>query len=151
MNPPVLRIHVRAAVKPTEDPAKVRRAIESLFPGVQVEDREGWLYAEAANLARLKELVRSEQIQDTARGVMRAGLTDDGMQTTFRLGKQAAAAGRAHFGPLRSPLGDLEVTVTGTEPHEVERLLFHVAPDTTVPPEWAEIPEALRPKDALDA
>ena len=148
MNPPVLRIHVRAVVKPTEDPAKVRRAVEAMFPGAQVEDREGWVYAEAKDLVRLKELVRSEQIQDTARGVMLGGLTDDGLQTTFRLGKQAAAAGRLHFGPLRSPLGDLEVTLTGTEPHEVEKTVYHVAPDTTVPPEWAEVPEALRPKDA---
>ena len=147
MNPPVLRIHVRAVVKPTEDPAKVRRAVEALFPGVEVEDREGWVYAEAKDLARLRELIRSEQIQDTVRGVMLGGLSGDGLAATFRLGKQAAAAGRLHFGPLRSPLGDLEVTLTGTEPHEVEKLLYHLAPDTTVPPEWAEIPEALRPKD----
>jgi predicted RNA binding protein with dsRBD fold (UPF0201 family) len=148
MKPPVLRIHVRAVVKPTEDPAKVRRALVALFPGAEVEDREGWLYAEAKDLARLKELIRSEQIQDTARGVMLAGLLADGMGTTFRLGKQAAAAGRLHFGPLRSPLGDVEVTITGTGTHEVERLLYHLAPDTCVAPEWAEVPDHLRPQDA---
>lgn len=148
MNPPVLRAHVRTPLKPTEDPAKVRAAILAIFPGAEVSEDGGVVEAEVADLARLKELIRSHLIQDTARGAMLAGLSDDGASTRFLLGKQAAAAGRAHFGPLRSPLGDLEVSLHGTEPHEVERAIYHLAPDTTVAPEWAEIPASLRPQDA---
>lgn len=148
MNPPVLRITVRATVKPTEDPAKVRRAIESLFPGATVTEAGDVIEAEAPHLDRVKELIRSERIPDTARSIMLGGLNPDGLRTWFLLGKQAAAVGRLHFGPLRSPLGDLLVTIAGTEPHEVERLVYKTAPDTTVAPEWAEIPFTLRPQDA---
>ncbi|HEX2021440.1 MAG TPA: RNA-binding domain-containing protein [Candidatus Thermoplasmatota archaeon] len=142
----MLRIRIRATVNPTEDPEKVRRAIVALFPGALVQEGEGVMVAEATDLGRLTELVRSERIPDSARGVMLAGLSDDGMSARFRLGKQAAAAGRAHFGPLRSPLGDLEVTLLGDEEFEVERAIYRVAHDTTVEPEWAEVPPALRPQ-----
>lgn len=76
---------------------------------------------------------------------MLSGLSGDGMSARFLLGKQAAAAGRAHFGPLRSPLGDVEVSLFGEEEFEVERAIYRVAPDTTVAPELAEVPVALRP------
>lgn len=142
----VLRIHVLAPVKPTEDPAKVRQAVTNLFPGAEVQESEGRVYALAPSLDRIRELVRSERIPDTARGVMLAGLSMDGSSARFLLGKQAAAAGRVHFGALRSPLGDVEVTLLGDEPHEVERAIYRTAPDTTVPPELAEVPPALRPE-----
>lgn len=145
LNPPVLRVRIRATVNPTEDAAKVRAAIVALFPDAVVSESPHGLVAEARDLARLRELVRSERIPDSARGQMLAGLADDGMRARFLLGKQAAAVGRAHFGPLRSPLGDLEVELEGTEPHEVEKAIYHVAHDTTVDLEWSEVPPALRP------
>jgi len=141
-----LRIHVRAPLRPTEDPEKVAQAIQKMFPGAKPELSEREVTAVAPDLERLRELIRSLRIPDTARGAMLAGLSLDGRSARFLLGKQAAAAGRAHFGPLRSPLGDLEVTLYGDEEHEVERAIYRVAPDTTVPPEWAEIPESLRPQ-----
>lgn len=145
MNPPVVRVSVRAPVKPTEDPEKVRGAIIALFPDAQVREGHGWMHADATDLGRLKQLIRSTLIQDTARGAMLGGLGDDGMSTRFLLGKQAAAVGRVHFGPLRSPLGDLEVALFGESEHEVEKVVYWLAPDTTVPPELAEVPESLRP------
>lgn len=142
-----LRIHVRATIRPTEDAEKVRKALVSLFPGAPVEIDDEEAIAVAPSLDRLRELIRSQRIPDTARGVMLAGLADDGMSARFLLGKQAAAAGRAHFGPLRSPLGDIEVTLFGEAQFEVERAIFHAAPDTTVPAELAEVPTALRPME----
>jgi uncharacterized protein len=140
-----LRIHVLAPIKPTEDPEKVKAAIESLFPGAAVELHADRATAIAPSLDRLTELVRSYRIPDTARGQMLAHLTDDGLRASFLLGKQAAAVGRAHFGPLRSPLGDIEVTLLGDDPLEVERAIYKCAPDTTVEPELAQVPPALRP------
>lgn len=140
-----LRIHVRAPLRPTEDPAKVALAIEKMFPGAKPEVGPDEVTAVAPDLERLRELIRSLRIPDTARGAMLSGLADDGMSARFLLGKQAAAAGRAHFGPLRSPLGDLEVTLFGDCEFEVERAIYRAAPDTTVAPELAEIPESLRP------
>jgi predicted RNA binding protein with dsRBD fold (UPF0201 family) len=142
----VLRIHVRAPVRPTEDPERVRAAIISLFPDAVFSDGPGEVVAHVQGLDRLRQLIRSARIPDTARSVMLGGIYND-PQTTFLLGKQAAAAGRVHFGPLRSPLGDLEVTFAGGDLNEVERAIYALAPDTTVPDEWAQIPLRLRPQD----
>ena len=117
-----------------------------MFPGAKPEIGPDEVSAVAPGLERLRELVRSQRIPDTARGAMLSGLADDGRSARFLLGKQAAAAGRAHFGPLRSPLGDLEVTLFGDEEYQVERAIYWLAPDTTVAPELAEIPESLRPQ-----
>lgn len=141
-----LRIHILAAIRPTEDPAKVRGAIEKLFPGATIDVEADAVRAVASNMDRIRELVRSQRIPDTARGQMLAGLSGDGLSARFLLGKQAAAVGRAHFGPLRSPLGDLEVSIFGDDEHEVERFIYRLAPDTTCEPELAEIPPALRPQ-----
>lgn len=141
-----IRIHVLAPIRPTEDPEKVRAAIEKLFPGAKIEVHEDRATATAPDMERVRELIRSTRIPDTARGVMLAGLSMDGTASRFLLGKQAAAAGRVHFGALRSPLGDLEVSIFGDGEHEVERFLYRLAPDTTVEPELAEVPPALRPQ-----
>lgn len=140
-----LRIHLRAPLRPTEDPEKIVRALTSLFPGATTEVHQDAVTGVAPHLDRIRELVRSQRIPDTARGAMLAGLAPDGSSARFALGKQAAAAGRAHFGALRSPLGDVEVTLFGDAEFEVERAIYHTAPDTTVAPELAEIPVALRP------
>ena len=141
-----VRIHLRAPIRPTEDAEKVAQAIVKLFPTAKPEIAATQVTAVATDLARLRELVRSTRIPDTARGQMRAGLANDGLSARFLLGKQAAAVGRAHFGPVRSPLGDIEVTLLGDAEHEVEQAIYHVAPDTTVAPELSEVPESLRPQ-----
>jgi len=141
----VLRVQVRASIKPTEDAAKVEQAVRSLFPDATVATAPDEIRGEGASLDRLRDLVRAQRIPDTARGQMLAGLAEDGLSARFLLGKQAAAVGRAHFGPLRSPLGDIEVELQGDSPGEVERAIYRCAPDTTVPVELAEIPVSQRP------
>lgn len=140
-----LRVHVRAPLRPTEDPGKVVLAIVKIFPSAKPEVGADEVTAVVPDLDRLRELIRSQRIPDTARGAMLSGLANDGMSARFLLGKQAAAAGRAHFGPVRSPLGDIAVSLFGDSEFEVERAIYHLAPDTTVAPELAEIPESQRP------
>lgn len=136
----MLRITARARVKPTEDEARVEQALLKLFPGAPVRREQDELVATPSDLARLRELVRSTRIPDTARAQMLAGLSHDGLRARFTLGKQAAAVGRAHFGALRGPLGDIIVELEGDAPHEVERAIYRVAPDTTVDAELSEVP-----------
>jgi predicted RNA binding protein with dsRBD fold (UPF0201 family) len=124
----------------------VRAAILALFPDALFHETPQEIVAQVASLDRLRQLIRSQRIPDTARSVMLGGIYND-PETTFLLGKQAAAAGRAHFGPLRSPLGDLAVTIAAGDLDAVERAIYWLAPDTTVPEEWAEIPLRLRPQD----
>lgn len=140
----MLRIMVRAPVRPTEDPARVRQAVLKMFPGAVLQETEEWVHAREVTLDRLRELIRNMQIPDSARGAMLQNLSRDGRMTWFLLGKQAAAVGRAHFGPLRSPLGDIEVVLESDADGEVERAVYRAAPDTTVDPEWAEIPASQR-------
>jgi len=141
----MLRITARAGVKPTEDEARVAKALTLLFPGAAVARQDDALVATPGDLARLRELIRSQRIPDTARGQMLAGLSNDGLRARFTLGKQAAAVGRAHFGALRGPLGDIDVELAGDEPGEVERAIYRLAPDTTVELELSEVPPAERP------
>ena len=142
----VLRVRIRTPLNPTEDVERVRGAIVALFPDAKVQEGDGVMIGEATDISRLRELVRSERIPDSARGQMLAGLSADGLRASFLLGKQAAAAGRVHFGPLRSPLGDLDVTLESDVPQEVEKVIYHIAHDTTVEPELAEVPLSMRPQ-----
>lgn len=144
--PAVIRVEVRATIRPTEVPEKVRQAVLKLFPDAKVELTHDEVVARTDNLDRLRELVRSLQIPDSARGAMLADLSADGTRAWFLLGKQAAAAGKPHFGVQRGPLGDLSVVISSDVEGEVERAIYRVAPDTTVPPEWAEIPRSMRPQ-----
>lgn len=143
----VIRITARAQVRPTEDPAKVRQALLHLFPNATLREAPGALDADVPDLARLRELIRAQRIPDTARGQMLAGLSEDGLRATFRLGKQAAAAGRAHVGALGGPLGEIEVALVSDVAGEVERAIYRAAPDTTVAIELAETPPGERPKE----
>ncbi len=142
----MLRIEVRALVKPTEDVDRVSAAIVLLFPDAAVERTDRGLIGQATSLNRLRELIMSAQIPDAARGAMLRNLSEDGRTTDFLLGKQAAAVGRIHFGPVRGSLGELEVTLRGDEPGEVERAVYGAAHDTTVPLELAKIPPSERPE-----
>lgn len=142
----MVRVKLRAPVHPTEDVERVRAALVAFFPDAKVQEGDGVLLAEASDLGRLRELIRSERIPDSARGQMLMGLSRDGLSARFLLGKQAAAVGRIHFGPLRSPLGDIEVRFEGDEPFEVEKAIYAIAHDTTVAPELSTVPPDLRPQ-----
>lgn len=144
----VLRIRVETPLKPTEVAERVHAAVRSLFPDVDLREEDGRVVAEPADLDRLRDLVRNQRIPDSARGAMLAGLSADGSEAHFLLGKQAAAAGRAHFGPARGPLGEVEVILRSDEAGEVERAIYRAAPDTTCPREWAEVPPSERPPEA---
>jgi predicted RNA binding protein with dsRBD fold (UPF0201 family) len=141
----MLRVTARAPIRPTEDASRVAKAVAALFPDATLTQSDIDVSAAGGSLDRLRELVRAQRIPDTARSAMLGGLSEDGLRAHFLLGKQAAAVGRAHFGPLRSPLGDIDVTIEGDAPGEVERAIYKCAPDTTVPIELSEVPISDRP------
>lgn len=141
----MLHVRARAPLRPTEDPERVKKAIQNMFPGAVVTIREVDVVSEGGDLERLRELIRNEQIPDSARSSMLWDISDDGSRARFFLGKQAAAAGKASFGQIRGPLGDIEVELISDKPGGAERAIYHAAPDTTVPPELAEVPLAERP------
>ncbi|MHB8604746.1 MAG: RNA-binding domain-containing protein [Thermoplasmatota archaeon] len=140
-----IRVLVRAAVRPTEDPERVERAVLNLFPGADLARGALEITGEARDLARLASLVSEHRIPDTARGVMVRGIdAADATRSRFLLGKQAAFVGKPNFGPQASPLGEIEVTLAAESPQALERAIYACAPDTTVPDDLATVPRSER-------
>ena len=118
---------MRAPVRPTEDPERVREALLRFFPGAEVRAEPGALVAATTDLRPLRRRVWELRIIDTFRGQFLHGMEPDRRRTRVRLSKQAALAGHVSFSPRPHPLGDLELTV---EDEDVERLAWWLAPET---------------------
>ncbi|KPV64191.1 MAG: hypothetical protein AOA66_0371 [Candidatus Bathyarchaeota archaeon BA2] len=128
-------VHVEVEVNPTEDPEKVRKAVENIFGSVEFEvkthGRGSLLIAKSKGidgLTKLYNLLRRERIRDAARGVLFDGLEEK--STVFYLNKQVAYAGRISFSKpvAESPLGPIKVQIRCDNPRE---LIEWLAPKTT--------------------
>jgi len=128
-------IHVEVEVNPTEDPEKVRKAVENIFGSIEFEvkphGRGSLLIAKTKGidgLTKLYNLLRRERIRDATRGVLFDGL--GGKSIVFYLNKQVAYAGHISFSkPVgESPLGPIRVQIRCDNPRE---LIEWLAPKTT--------------------
>lgn len=90
-------------------------AIENIFPGLIMDIRADRIdaYNGPDSLKTLHEILRRQQILDTARSVMLRGLV--GNTIAFQLNKQAALMGFVSFPAEEEPLGSLHVQITGGE------------------------------------
>lgn len=118
-------VTIKAKCYPTEDPAKVERAVLNLFPGSEVERSAEAILAKTENLERFKELIRNYRILDTTRSVMLRGRV--GERTSFLLNKQVAFAGKVSFLEGKVALGGMDVTVDDAD---LGSLIDEVAPVT---------------------
>jgi predicted RNA binding protein with dsRBD fold (UPF0201 family) len=119
-----VNIKAQATVKPTEDPAKVQRALLNIFPSGSVQrsetnDRTVVLTVHGTGLdflAGLKNLIRQDRIRSAARSILfrRA----KGSIFRFYLNKQAAFVGRVSFCEAvgESPLGPISVQIEAANP-----------------------------------
>lgn len=121
-----------APVRFTEDPARVRQAVRSLFPDAAFREVPGGLEADSSDLRPLRQRVWQLRIIDTFRGQFLHGMDAARTHTTFRVSKQAALAGHVSFPAAPHVLGDLTVTVAPgpDDPLDVERLAWWLAPET---------------------
>jgi predicted RNA binding protein with dsRBD fold (UPF0201 family) len=132
----VARVTASAPLRPTEDPAKVEAALVRFFPGAAVSQAPNGLEATAAGdggLDALRARVWELRIIDTVRGQLLRGVAADGRSLSFRLSKQAAAAGKVSFPPTPHPLGDIEVRVEvepGDPWPDAEGLAWWLCPET---------------------
>ncbi|HUL38901.1 MAG TPA: RNA-binding domain-containing protein [Methanomassiliicoccales archaeon] len=118
-------VTITASCYPTEDPAKVERAVLNLFPGSEVGRSADAIVARTGSLERFKELVRNYRILDATRAMMLRGA--QGHRTEFSLNKQAAFSGKVSFLEGRVALGGIRVQI---EDQDLESLIEEVAPVT---------------------
>jgi len=121
-------VEIAAPVYPTEVTDRVADAIVNLFPGAEIEHREGELSGTAHSMERFSELLHKREILDTARDQFYANHRGDTI--SFDLKKQAAFEGVVNFAVGKpDELGEIHVRVRVDEP-SVEAYVDHVAPRT---------------------
>ncbi|HYM39022.1 MAG TPA: RNA-binding domain-containing protein [Thermoplasmata archaeon] len=120
----MLRVRVEAPCRPTEDPAKVRRAVLNLFPDLVFGPADDRVVGTTSSLDTLRERIRAQRIRDTARGQFLAGRFRD--RTRVALSKQAAFRGVVNFA-VGSPLGEIEVEI---ESEDLDAVIDYVAEST---------------------
>jgi len=119
-------IAVEVEVNPTEDPDKVRVAVQKVLGELQlhiVEGDEVKRFVGKAEgreaLSKFQELLRKERIRDAARRILSDGLR--GNTITFYLNKQVAYVGHISFCQSvgESPLGPICVEIESERPREI--------------------------------
>jgi len=123
----VHRVRVETPIHPTENPEKVTRALQNLFPDLRIESTEHRIIGTTENLDRLRELIRNQRIRDTARRQLVAGRREN--RTTVSLSKQAAFVGVVNFA-ASSPLGDIAVEI---ESDDLDAAIDYIAESTVAP------------------
>jgi len=127
-------LHVEVEVNPTEDPEKVKRAVENVLSSVDFEvkplKRGSLLVARARgmeSLDKLCNLLRRERIRGVARAALFEGMEEKSI--TFYLNKQVAYVGHISFSEpvAESPLGPIKVHIQCENP---QRLIDWLAPKT---------------------
>ncbi len=118
------KVEISCQVNPSEDPEKVRAAIESIFPDAELELSERG-FVGTASLDMFSKAIRRQKILDAVRGVMMSNVR--GNTTRMSLNKQVATVGKVSFVDRRPVLGAIEVAVTDDD---IQALIDRVAPMT---------------------
>lgn len=110
-----ITVTVTASINPTEDPSRVRTAIENLFPNVSLTEQNGTITGSTHSLENFTRKLNEQNIAETARDVFYENTTQSGF--TFQLKKQAAYMDTINFTVgNEDELGDIHVEVTVEEP-----------------------------------
>jgi len=113
-------------VNPTEDPNKVRVAVEKVLGGIPLKLTQGGDKEQLVGksegyeaLIRFHDLLRREQILDAARKILFKGV--QGNIIRFYLNKQVAYVGHISFSQSvgESPLGPICIEIESDNPHAV--------------------------------
>ncbi|MGD9779635.1 RNA-binding domain-containing protein [Methanomethylovorans sp.] len=135
----MIKVQVSARVNPTETEEKVRTAVQSIFPLADLSyskyDDTGLCgmsegTTDLEGLRHLHQLLREEEIIDTARTQFEIGISEDTPSTSFRISKFVAFVGRLNFPADEEPLGSIHVTISANSSFELHRLIEWLTPPT---------------------
>ncbi|MBN2111356.1 MAG: hypothetical protein JW705_09800 [Methanosarcinaceae archaeon] len=133
----MIKVTVSAKVNPTEDMDKVREAINNIFPDIELVEQQLSEYGSDFSgegdkfaLRHLHYLIREEEIIDTSRTWLNAGLSDDGKSTSFIISKQVATVGRLNYPAQEEPLGSINTEIVADSEREMERFFDWLTPPT---------------------
>jgi len=121
-----IEVYIEAMIHPTEDPEKVKKAIENIIWNAEFEVKplkHGSLLVARAksldSLTKIYNLLQRERIRDAARAVLFNGL--DQKSVTFYLNKQVAYVGHLSFSEpeAESPLGPIKVQIRCDNPRQL--------------------------------
>ena len=127
-----MEIVVTAELHPTEDPARVLKALENVFPSLDYKQKKGAASGSGAgsfstsgkgmkDLEVLKEHLKQQLIRSSARGFLLARIEDGSL--SFGLNKQAAYMGKISFVDFPIALGPISVDITEKGEKELEELV----------------------------
>ncbi|NPB00157.1 MAG: hypothetical protein GXO10_02170 [Crenarchaeota archaeon] len=130
-----MKITVWVEIRPSEDVEKVKKAVLNIVsPTIinfeKIGDRT-YLVASAAScraLYKLRELIRRQEIEDSARLVLTRGIVSEN-KIVIHVNKQAAYAGHLSFvtEEKESPLGPITIII---ETNKLRQLIDWLAPRT---------------------
>ena len=111
------KIEMSCPVNPSEDPAKVEKAIANIFPYSIIKYENFTMFAQSKELRsfeKIYETIHTNQSQKTYSRNLENNLEND--TTWFFLNKQAAFVERVAIcdEPEESPLGPIKVTLTSS-------------------------------------
>ena len=122
-----MKITARARVNPTEDEAKVRRALLNIFPEATIEKQADSEHTETLALhgeglgflSAFRSLIKQERIRSAARKIILGKMEDQ--RIMIYLHKQAAFAGRVSFcEPVgESPHGPITIEIRAASPESI--------------------------------
>ncbi len=122
-----LKVTAESVVNPTEDEAKVERALRNIFPSgpMQKTTMQGDASVlrisgtELDSLSNLRNIVKQERIRSAARSVLLSGFR--GQRIRIYLNKQAAYVGRVSFCEPEgeSPHGPISIEIETSDPQSV--------------------------------
>lgn len=104
-------------IKPTEDPGKVKKAIQNLFPDAQMDIQDTKLVAQSSTLDKFQEMLKRQRIRDSARSLLLKGCDEHSL--VFKLNKQSAYINKINFAVVDHPLGEITVHITCDNPHDL--------------------------------
>ena len=125
--PAMPNVTISCPVFPSENPDKVRLAIEKIFPDAEISENEDGFTASTDSLNHFSKQIRKQKILDTTRSVMIRGKRGKSDKTIFNLNKQVAFMGKISFCEENMILGTIRVTIVD---EEMDALIDTVAPET---------------------